>query len=264
MGAIGAFLCMAALCLLENVFAPESSLSDAAAEHLLLAIDRDEARGLAPGMLDAPWSPDRPVPEEAGWAIRHAAQRLGVDTRYMVAVAARESRFDPAARAPRTSAVGLYQFTEETWLRVVKLFGPRHGLASYAAEIATDEDGNVSMPPGARRRRLMQLRADAELSALMAAELALDNQRRLERLLGCPVTPAETYIAHFLGVAQAARLIGAAHETPHRAAARLLPAAAEANPALFAGPSGEAISAASVVGAVEAYFRRPVPRFAGV
>lgn len=263
MAAIGIFLCAVGWCVVEQVVVPQDALSGTESEQLLLAIGRDGEGRLTPDMLVGGWPADMPVPETAGRAIRHAALSVGADTRYLVAVAARESSFDPSARAARTSAVGLYQFTEETWLRVVKLFGARHGLAAYAAEIAIGEDGDVSMPPGAARRRLMQLRRNADLSAVMAAELARDNQARLERMLGRPVTPAETYIAHFLGVRQAARIIAAAHATPHLPAARLLPAAAVANPSLFTGPSGETVSAAAIVDAVDAYFRRPVPRFAG-
>ncbi|HXZ00646.1 MAG TPA: transglycosylase SLT domain-containing protein [Stellaceae bacterium] len=197
------------------------------------------------------------VPEEARRAIHHAAALVGVDRLYLFAVAARESSFDADAYARKTTAAGLYQFTEDTWLRVVKVFGARHGLGAYAAAIAADDDGAVSMPRGALRERLMRLRYDPELAALMAAELARDNRQRLERVLGRKVSPTEVYVAHFLGLAQAARMIDAAAAQPETAAARLLPAAAVSNPAVF----GRA-SAGAVLRAIDAYFRDEVPRFA--
>jgi hypothetical protein len=181
---------------------------------------------------------------------------VGVDATYMTAVAARESSFDPTVHAEGSSAIGLYQFTEDTWLRALKIFGVRHGLDELAQQITIDEYGDVSVRPGARAK-LLQLRNDATLSALMAAELARDNKVRLERLLGRDVTPAETYLAHFLGVGQAARIIDAAHSKPHVSGARLLPAAARSNPAVFA-PAGHAASAAAIVGKIEAYFSREV------
>jgi hypothetical protein len=202
--------------------------------------------------------PPATMPDDVRRAIAYAAETVGVDRLYLVAVAARESSFDSRAYAERTSAAGLYQFTEDTWLRVVKVFGPRHGLGAYALAITVGDDGGaVSLRPGVLRRRLMRLRYDPGVSALMAAELARDNQQRLARRLGRKVTPAEIYIAHFLGLGQAARMIEAAASRPDMAAARLLPAAAESNPALFRGTS-----AAAVVHAIEAYFRDQVPRFA--
>ena len=189
-------------------------------------------------------------------AIANATEVVGVDATYMTAVAARESSFDPTVHAEGSSAIGLYQFTEDTWLRALKIFGVRHGLDELAQQITIDEYGDVSVRPGARAK-LLQLRNDATLSALMAAELARDNKVRLERLLGRDVTPAETYLAHFLGVGQAARIIDAAHSKPHVSGARLLPAAARSNPAVFA-PAGHAASAAAIVGKIEAYFSREV------
>jgi hypothetical protein len=189
-------------------------------------------------------------------AIANATEVVGVDATYMTAVAARESSFDPTVHAEGSSAAGLYQFTEDTWLRALKIFGVRHGLDELARQITIDEYGDVSVRHGARAK-LLQLRNDPKLSALMAAELARDNKARLERLLGREVSPAETYLAHFLGVGQAARIIGAAHTKPHVSGARLLPAAARSNPAVFA-PAGHAASAAAIVGKIEAYFSREV------
>jgi hypothetical protein len=194
--------------------------------------------------------------ENVSNAIAHATEVVGVDAAYMTAVAARESGFDPAVHAEGSSASGLYQFTEDTWLRAVKYFGARHGLAEAAQLITIDEDGDLSVRPGARAK-LLQLRNDPKLSALMAAELARDNKARLERLLGRDVTPAETYMAHFLGVGQAARIIVAAHSHPHVSGAGLLPAAARSNPGVFA-PAGHDASAGAIVGKIEAYFSRDV------
>ncbi len=147
-------------------------------------------------------------------------------------------------------------------MRAVKFFGSRHGLDDYVRQIAIDEDGDIVISRGVRAK-LLQLRNDPKLSTLMAAELARDNKARLERLLGRDVTPAETYLAHFLGLSQAARIIDAAHSRPHVAGARLLPAAARSNPAVFS-PAGHTASAAAIVGKIEAYFDREVPRSARI
>lgn len=194
-------------------------------------------------------------------AIMQAALKVGVAPAYLFAVAARESSFDAHAYVSRSSAAGLYQFTEATWLRVVKVFGARHGLGAYADAITLGEDGSVAMKPGPERTRLMRLRFDPHLASVMAAELARDNEHRLAHVLGRPVSPAETYIAHFLGLHQAARMITEAEAHPHVAAARVVPVAAAANPDVFR-KTGKAASARALVREIEAYFRDEVPRFA--
>jgi hypothetical protein len=259
--AVAAVAWAIALHLGETPLLGPETLSPVLAERLLL--DRDDAgpRRLAlfTRKLPTQWT----VPEETRQAIRDAADRVGVDAGFLTAVAALESSFDAQARAPRTTARGLYQFTEDTWLRVVKVFGAKHGLAVFAAAIALGEDGAVVLPQWDVRQTLMQLRSDPATAALMAAELALDNKMRLERLLARPVSPAEIYLAHFLGLASAARMIEAASAHPHVSAARLLPAAAATNPGVF-GPPDEPVSAGAIVARIEAYVREDVPRLAGI
>jgi hypothetical protein len=251
-GCVGALLWVTLLTFADDRLAGTGAPGPLA-ERLLLGIE--SAATKAPYELVA--RPPAAVPDEARRAIHHAAELVGVDRLFLFAVAARESSFDTEAYAQKTSAAGLYQFTEDTWLRVVKVFGARHGLGDFAAAIVVGDDGAVVMPRGAMRERLMQLRYDPGVSALLAAELARDNQMRLERVLGRPVSPAEIYIAHFLGLHQAARMIDAAASEPETAAARLLPAAAVSNPDLF-----RRASAGAVVHAIEAYFRDDVPRYA--
>jgi hypothetical protein len=234
-----------------------ASDSTVASERLLLPVEQQGMRfWRAPGLPQI-----AAVPADVRRAIHRAARDIGVDAGYLIAVAAKESSFDPAARAEGTTALGLYQFTTDTWLRVVKVFGARHGLGAEARQITVARDGGVAMADDAARAKLLALRTDERLSALMAAELARDNAARLARLLDRDVTPAETYIAHFLGLAQAARLIVAADATPRLAGAALLPAAATHNAGIFS-PDGHAASAAAIVAAIDAYFARQAPRFA--
>jgi hypothetical protein len=193
-------------------------------------------------------------------AIQDATDAVGTDSTYLMVVAARESSFDPQKRAYRTSATGLYQFTTKTWLRSVRAFGERHGLGEYAKEIVVDEHGAVSMRNAAARAKLLRLRADPRISALMAAELARDNEARLIHKLGRPVTPAEIYMAHLLGVNEAARVIAIARSAPQTPGARLLPAAARANPDLFK-PRGRIASAKAIVSKIGVHYQREELRF---
>jgi hypothetical protein len=198
--------------------------------------------------------------EKVEGAIKNATRVVGIRTSYLMVVAARESSFDPRKCAHRTSATGLYQFTADTWLRAVHAFGARHGLERYAREITVDRRGGVSMRDAAVRTKLLRLRADPRLSALMAAELARDNETRLSHVLGRPVTPAELYMAHLLGVMQAARVIEAARSAPYTPGARLLPAAARANPGVFK-PLGRVASARAIVHKITVYYERQELRY---
>ena len=193
--------------------------------------------------------------EEVQRAIQNATHVVGIETVYLMVVAERESHFDPRKCAHRTSATGLYQFTENTWLRAVRAFGARHGLEAYAEKISVSRRGAVSMDDDASRMALLRLRADPRISALMAAELARDNAARLAHILRRPVRPAEIYIAHLFGVTQAARVIEMARSAPHTPGARLLPAAARTNPTLFQ-PLGRMASAGAIVERITVDYQR--------
>jgi hypothetical protein len=247
---LGSIVLASGIRLAEMLFA-QSPDAVASAEHLLGPIeDKGSLRRFAD---DLP--PLLAVPKDLAPVIREAARAVGVDAVYLTAVAARESGFDPQAHAEGSSAVGLYQFTADTWLRVVKVFGDRYGLAPYAQQIAIGPDGQVSMPRGAARAALLKLRTDPRVSTLMAAELGRDNKARLEHILGRQVTPAETYIAHFLGVSQGAQIIVAARSSPRLAGVRLLPVAAGHNAAVFS-PDGRDAGVADIVAGIDAYFDR--------
>ena len=161
-------------------------------------------------------------------AIARAARATGVDFSYLLAQARLESSLDPAARAPTSSAAGLYQFTSATWLRTLDRHGANHGLGWAEAAI---DGGRINDP--ALRGQIMALRYDADTSALMAAELANDNRESLRAQLGREPDAAELYLAHFLGAGGAGRFLSALAENPGQSAAALLPKAAAANRAIF-------------------------------
>lgn len=161
-------------------------------------------------------------------AIARAAQATGVDFDFLLAQAKIESSLDPSARAPTSSAAGLYQFTAGTWLATLDRHGAQHGLGWADAAI---EAGRIADP--ASRAQVMALRFDPDASALMAAELARDNRADLADALGRDPDHAELYLAHFLGSAGAGTFLRALSNDPSQSAAALMPAAARANRAIF-------------------------------
>ena len=181
-------------------------------------------------------------PEPVRAAIVRAAQATGIDFDYLLAQARIESSLDPDARAPTSSAAGLYQFTKGTWLETLDRHGASHGLDWADAAI---DRGQVGDP--ALRAQIMALRFDPGASALMAAELASDNRAVLAEALGREPDAAELYMAHFLGAAGATTFLSALASDPERPAAAMLPQAAAANRGIFYTPSGAARSVSGVM-----------------
>jgi hypothetical protein len=161
-------------------------------------------------------------------AISRAASRTGADFDYLLAQARIESGLNPQAQARTSSARGLYQFIDSTWLRTMDKHGAKHGLDWAEQAITAGRVGDPSL-----RREIMALRDNPETSALMAAELALDNRDGLRTSLGRDPDNSELYLAHFLGLGGAQSFLSALANDPSQIAASLQPAAAGANRAIF-------------------------------
>lgn len=163
-------------------------------------------------------------------ALKKASQSTGVGFDYLYRVALRESSLNPSAKAKTSSAAGLFQFIEQTWLGAVKKYGAAHGLGAEAAEIVKGANGRLTVADPARRQAILDLRFDPGKAAALAAELARKNKAALEGSLGRAVDAAELYAAHFLGPTGARALLGADKSA---SAAALLPSAAAANRHVF-------------------------------
>ena len=148
-------------------------------------------------------------------ALSQAAARTGIDFSALFNTARLESGFNPEAKARTSSATGLFQFIDSTWLSTLAKHGTRHGIT-----------------PGTRTEALA-LRKNPEIASLMAAEHMAENKASLEARLGRETSPAELYLAHFLGSGGALKFLSNLAANPAQAAASLMPAAARANRAIF-------------------------------
>ena len=175
-------------------------------------------------------------------AIQSAAYKTGVDFSYLMNKASQESSFDPSAKATASSATGLFQFTSQTWLHMVKTYGDQYGLGSYAAQILEDASGHLSVSDHATRQAILALRKDPQVSAEMAGELDKENAAALTQKVGGKIGSTELYLAHFLGAGGASSFIRQMRNNPKVAAADVLPTAAAANPSVFYGKDGQARS----------------------
>jgi hypothetical protein len=165
-----------------------------------------------------------------------------VDFDFLLKTAKRESSLNPAAQARTSSAAGLFQFVEQTWLSMVKTHGAKHGYGQYSDLIERGSNGRLSVS-GDARRKVLDLRLDATASSLMAGELASDHASYLRGRIGREPTGGELYAAHFLGPVGSAKLIAAHESTPGASAASLFPAAAGANRSIFyAGGAAKSVA----------------------
>lgn len=172
--------------------------------------------------------------------IRQASASTGVDFSYLMAQANRESSFDPAAQAKSSSAAGLYQFVEQTWLGVVKNHGAEYGAGDLAGKITRRSDGRFVVADAASRKEILELRRDPSFASAMAAEHAADNQAKLEEKLDREVNGTDLYMAHFLGISGALKFLRTMEDGPDRTGAALFPKAAAANPNVFYTEDGRA------------------------
>jgi hypothetical protein len=179
-------------------------------------------------------------------AIKQAAGTTGANFQYLLATAKMESDFNPTAGASTSSAHGLYQFIDQTWLGTVKEAGAQLGYGQYADAISKSSSGSYSVSDPTARTAIMKLRDDPVVASAMAGILTQSNSFNLTGKIGRRPTDAELYMAHFMGVGGAARLILNAEDNPQASGAALFPNAAVANRSIFYDSSGRARSVSDV------------------
>jgi hypothetical protein len=197
-----------------------------------------------PPVRDA--APAGPAASPVVDAIRQGAERTGTGFDYLLATAQKESALDPAARARGSSASGLFQFIEQTWLGLIKSDGAKLGLGQYANAITAKADGTYVVNDPAARQAILNLREDPKVASAMAGTFTQRNRDMLASDLGHEPSAGDLYVAHFLGSRGAAQLIQAAQQSPSRPAATDFPDAAVANRSIFYDRSGRARGAAEV------------------
>ena len=132
------------------------------------------------GGYDAFWPPDSQRKELiAGPAIDTVVERI----------IGAESGGDPNAKNKRSSATGLGQFLDETWLDMIRAHRP-------------------DLAKGRSQDEILELRRDAKVAREITARFTQRNVEML-RKHGLPVTPGTLYLAHFAGGAGALAILSA-------------------------------------------------------
>jgi hypothetical protein len=171
--------------------------------------------------------------ERVADAVWRASARTGVAFDYLMDQARVESGFDANARARTSSATGLFQFIEQSWLGVVERHGAKHGLGWASDAITRGSDGRYRVADGATRQAILGLRRDPDAASAMAAEFASDNADILSQRLSRAPNATDLYFAHFLGAGGAAKFLAARDANPGASAASLMPKQAAANRNIF-------------------------------
>jgi hypothetical protein len=209
------------------------------------------------------------VPRWLAETVVRAAQVTNVDPAYMMALADKESSLLPNNKARTSSAEGLFQFIEGTWLEVLRRYGPKHGYAAEAEAIQIVQ-GRPVVSDSHERERILSLRGDPYLSALMAGEMITTHRQILAGKVARDPTFAELYMAHFLGVNGASRFVALLSETPDKSAPAAFPRAAKTNRSLFFAPKKEAtrkrkaLTVAEVHGQLDAMIGQRMARYASI
>ncbi|PPD43265.1 MAG: lytic transglycosylase [Methylocystis sp.] len=180
-----------------------------------------------------------------------AANKTEMDPALLMAIAEKESNFSSTAKAKTSSASGLFQFVEKTWMQALKDFGHLYGRHEEA-EIADASTAIRAVAPQ-KRAQLLGLRNDPYLSAALAAEMLKKDGAKIAEKVGRALTAGETYLIHFLGPEDTSRFMTALNESPNMSAAALLPKPARANRPIFYEQAGRKMRDKTVAEVHEAF-----------
>ena len=172
-------------------------------------------------------------------ALRQASQQTGVSFDYLLRTASKESSLNPDAKATTSSASGLFQFIEQTWLSIVKEAGAKFGFGREADAINRQPNGRLTVSDSKERQRILSLRNDPGASAVFGAAFTQRNVDHLSRDLGRAPDQGEAYLAHVLGANGAGRFLALAQKYADAPAAASFAEAAEANPGIFYQANGQ-------------------------
>ena len=135
-----------------------------------------------------------------------AAQATNTEPAVLIALADRGPALLPNRRVTTSSAQGVFQFGEGTWLEVLRRYGPRHGYRAEAKAIRIVR-GRPVVADSTERARILSLRRDPYLSALMAGELITTHRQILAGKVARDPAFAELYMAYALSLNGANRFM---------------------------------------------------------
>jgi hypothetical protein len=188
-------------------------------------------------------------------AIVRAARDADFPADYLMAIAEKESSFDCDADSSASSALGCFQYIEQSWLSVIKRHGTTFGLGDVASKIVEKKTRRgapyFDIEDESLKDEVLDMRRDPYLSAVLTASDLQEARRNIEAKLDIVMGDQNLYLPHFVGEDAAAHLLAAAAKRPQTSAKRVLPTAARYNRAMFHGRGGHPLSVSQFVARVE-------------
>lgn len=127
------------------------------------------------------------------------ARNTGVPEVYSRALFQQEGGGNPDARNARSTATGVTQFIEGTWLQVLHDYGEQYGLPrEMIDQIERNPRGGWRVRSADAREHLLALRFNPRWNALMSGHYANQEVEDMARRAGRPVSVQEAYLAHFM------------------------------------------------------------------
>lgn len=181
------------------------------------------------------------VSDKVNSCIYQAAQRTGVPYAELMAVAAAESSFNPNAGARTSSAKGLFQFIDSTWVQTYNRYGP---------------NGTRVKNPNVKNKVF-----DTCSNALMGAYYIKENKAELAAA-GLPTGPTEVYMLHFLGPAGGKKFLRGVRSNPNApSTSSVRPAAVNSNRTIFYKKGGQLRTNREVYNVLNAKVGATVPQW---
>lgn len=177
------------------------------------------------------------LPADYSSYVNDATSRFNVSASMLGGTVERESGGNPNAKSSTSSASGLTQFTDSTWLGVMK-------------DPVTQKRMGIDLS-GKSDAEILAMRGDPHTAILATAALAEKNKDYLSLKLGRDPDDAEVYMAHFLGADGAYGLIDANTKNPNQSAVSVVGnKVALANRNIFYSHSGKEKSIGEVYNSI--------------
>lgn len=161
--------------------------------------------------------------ERLSASIYKASAKTGVDFELMVLKARMESDYGRATIAQHTSARGVFQYIEPTWLTLMRRYGDEIGYGHYAKAIKRAKYPGLPYIEGNNpylKAEILALRHDLDASAMLQAYQVREETDVIKSMKRGRVTATDHYIVHMLGVPLAKEFFKMRAHAPQSSPAR--------------------------------------------
>lgn len=152
-------------------------------------------------------------------AIYNASAQASIDFELMLVKAMIESNLGQNVMAENSSARGLYQFIDSTWLVLLHRHADRIGQIEISKSLYTDKNKRVLMIRGGSqftKDALLNLRHDLHIASLIKAYQTKEEAKILANLNPDKrLSATDHYIVHMLGLTQARKFFDLMRHMPH-------------------------------------------------